>query len=130
MFSNRRALPPPSLIALIIGITVVPLATLLWLGWRLVEQDHLLEVQQAQQRVERAADLAVAALQRAISSSEQRLAAGSGRWSEGAVAVTFREGLVEAQPPERVAYLPVVKPLREPSAATFASSDALEFRLR
>src|SRR5438034_11759617 len=113
MLSKGSALPPRKLGALIVGITVVPLATLLWLGWRLLEQDRMLEGQQVQQRVERAADLAVAALQRAISSSEQRLAAGSEQWPEGAVAVTFHDGRAEAHPKERVAYLPVVAPLRE-----------------
>src|SRR6266536_2658248 len=108
MFSKGSALPPRSLVALIVGITVVPLATLLWLGWRLLDQDRMLEGQQAQQRVERAADLAVAALQRGLSLSEQRLAAGSERWPAGAAAVTFRDGRVEAFPKESVAYLPVV----------------------
>ena len=130
MFSKGTALPPRSLTALIIGITVVPLATLLWLGWRLLEQDRILENQQARQRVELAADLVVAALQRVLSSSEQRLAAGGNQWPEGTVVVTFRGGLVEAAPRERVAYLPVVKPLREAPDSTFAQGDELEFRRR
>jgi len=130
MFSKGTALPPRSLTALIIGITVVPLATLLWLGWRLLEQDRILESQQARQRVELAADLVVAALQRVLSSSEQRLAAGGDQWPEGTVVVTFRGGLVEAAPRERVAYLPVVKPLREAPDSTFAQGDELEFRKR
>jgi hypothetical protein len=53
MFSKGSARPPRSLVALIIGITVVPLATLLWLGWRLLEQDRALEQQQVTQRVDR-----------------------------------------------------------------------------
>jgi len=130
MFWRRSTLPPRSLIALIIGITVAPLATLLWLGWRLLEQDRLLEGQQVQQRVERAADLVVAALERALALSEQRLAAGSEQWPAGAVAVTFRNGRAEAHPRERVAFLPVVQPLREGPAAVFARGDELEFRAR
>ena len=130
MFSKGSALPPRSLVALIIGITVVPLATLLWLGWRLLAQDRMLEGQQAQQRVERAADLVVAALQRVFSSYEQRLAAGSEQWPEGTVVVTFRDGLVEAYPRERMAYLPAVRPLREAPTQTFAQGEDLEFRQR
>ncbi len=130
MFSKGSALPPRSLGALIVGLTVVGLATLLWLGWRLLEQDRMLEGQQVQQRVERAADLVVAALQRALASSEQRLATGSERWPEGAVVVTFRDGRVEAYPKERVAFLPVVQPLREAPSATFVPGEDLEFRQR
>ena len=78
-------------------------------------------VQQVQQRVERTADLA--ALQRALSSSEQRLAAGSERWPEGA-----RRRHVSRRPrpgntKERVAYLPVVPPLREMAGATFTQGE-------
>ncbi|MBI3490197.1 MAG: HAMP domain-containing histidine kinase [Acidobacteria bacterium] len=127
MFSKGSTRPPRSLVALIVGITVVPLATLLWLGWRLLEQDRALEQQQVRQRVERGADLVVSALQRAVSVSEQRLAAGSGPGADGAVAVTFRDGHVEASPHERLAYFPVVQPLPEASATTFARGEDLEF---
>src|SRR5579863_10012018 len=113
MFLTKGALPPSPLIALIIGITVVPLGTLSWLGWRLLEQDRILEGQQEQQRLDRAADLVVTALQRVLSASQQRLAGGSEQWPEHAVAVIFRDGRAEAHPKERVAYLPVVPPLRE-----------------
>jgi type VI protein secretion system component VasK len=73
MLARGSPRPPRKLIALIGAITVVPLVTLLWLGWRLLEQDHVLEGQQIQQRVERGADLVVAALQRAIAGSEQQV---------------------------------------------------------
>ncbi len=130
MFSKGPARPPRSLVALIIAVTVVPLVTLLWLGWRLLDQDRVLERQQIQQRVERAADLVVAALQRTIAVSEQRLAAGSEQWPDGAVVVTFHDGGVEASPRERVAYFPLASPAREAPTATFARGEDLEFRQR
>jgi signal transduction histidine kinase len=121
---------PRGLIGLILGITVAPLATLLWLGWRLLEQDRLLEGQQLQQRMERAADLVVAALQRALAVSEQRLAAGTEQWPAGAVAVAFRDTRVEVCPRGRVAFLPVAERLREAPAPIFARGEELEFRVR
>lgn len=128
MFSKRLGLPPNSLVALIVAITVAPLAMLLWVGWRLVEQDRVLEAQQAQQHLERAADLVVAALQRALASSEQQLAAGSQQWPGGAVAVTFHQDQIETYPKGRVAYLPAVAPLREAPRGTFTEGEELEFR--
>ena len=128
MTFKEPALPPRSLVALIVGITVVPLAILSWLGWRLVEQDRMLESQQAQQRIERAADLVVAALQRALAADQQRLAAGGEQWPEGAVSLMFRDGLVQAYPRERLAYLPAVQPLREAPAAAFSQGEEMEFR--
>lgn len=127
MFSKGSARPPRSLVTLIIGITVVPLTTLLWLGWRVLEQDRALEQQQVQQRVEHGADLIVSALQRAISVTEQRLVAGTGPGADEAVVVTFHDGRVEASSREGLAYFPVVHPLPEAPAATFARGEDLEF---
>lgn len=115
MAPRRPARSARRLVALIVGVTVVPLATLLWLGWRLAEQDRVLEHQQVQQRVERAADLIVAALQRAIGILEDRLRDGNAAWPHGAVAVVLRS-------PE--------KSLPEAPAASFAHGEALEFKQR
>src|SRR5881296_1512268 len=98
MFSRGQGRSPRILIALIAGITIVPLATLAWLGWRLLEQDRSLERQQIQQRVERAADLAVDALRRALAASEQRVATGAGHSEPGAVVVSFRDHRVDVAP--------------------------------
>lgn len=127
MFSLDSSRTPRSLVALIVAITLVPLATLLWLGWRLLAQDRALEHQQVQQRVERGADLVVSALQRAISVSEQRLAKGTEQWADGAVVVRFREGQVDVAPRDRIAYFPVVTQLPEAPAAAFARGEDLEF---
>src|ERR1051326_6220574 len=128
MFSEGRPLPPRSLIVLIIGITVVPLATLLWLGWRLLEQDRIVEGQQVQERLERGADLVASALERAIAASEQRLRAGAVEWPEGSVVVGFRESRVDVYPAGRVAYLPVAPSLREAPATAVARGGEMEFQ--
>ena len=128
MSVQRRALPSPNLIALILAITALPLGTLLWLGWRLLQQDRILENQQAHQRIESAADLVVAAFQRSLSASAQRLAAGNEQWPEGAVSVTFREDTIDVFPKRRVAYQPVIPTLPEAPADSFASGEAQEFR--
>jgi signal transduction histidine kinase len=114
MGSRRRARSARGLVALVVGVTLVPLATLVWLGWRLIEQDRALEDQQVRQRVERAADLIVAALQQAVSASEQRLAEGDSGWPKGAKAVAFRR--------------PAILPLPEAPSALFARAEDLEFR--
>ena len=89
---------PRHLVWSIVGLTVVPLALLLWLGWWLLEQHRILVGQQAQQHVERAADLVAGTLQRAVPVSEQRLASSNEQWPEGALGVRFRDSTVEAFP--------------------------------
>ncbi len=128
MFHKASARSLRNLVALVIGVMMVPLLALPWLGWRLLEQDRALESQQVQQRVERAADVVVAALQRAIAAYEQRLTGDGAAWPEGAIAVTFSETWVDVVPAERVAYWPVTPPLSEASTAIFAPAEQLELR--
>jgi signal transduction histidine kinase len=126
MFSKSRK-PSRRLLLLILGTTVAPLATLLWVGWNLLEQDRELETHQVQQRVERAADLVVPAIQRALAVSEQRLGTAYD-WPDGAVAVTFQRDSIDAVPAGRLAYLPKTDPLPEAPASVFERADELEFR--
>jgi hypothetical protein len=125
MASIRSALPPRGLLGLVAGMTVVPLALLAWLGWRTLDQDRLLEGLQARQRLELAADLLAAALQRAVVADAQRLAADHREWPEGAVVIEFRAGLTRAHPRERVAYFPAVPALPEAGAGAFSEENAL-----
>ena len=128
MFPGKRWSSARSIAALFVLATGVPLATLFWLGWRVWEQDRALEDQQIRQRVERAADIAVAALERAVAASEKRLAAGLEDWPPGAVVVSLRAQAVRVRPAERVAYLPVSPSLPRLPDAPFAAAEALEFR--
>jgi signal transduction histidine kinase len=128
MFPGKRWSSGRSIAALFVLATGVPLATLFWLGWRVWEQDRALEDQQIRQRVERAADIAVAALERAVAASEKRLAAGVENWPEGAVVVSLHAQAVRVRPAERVAYLPVSPSLPRLPDAPFAAAEALEFR--
>ena len=121
--------PPRALVALIAAVTVAPLALLTWFGLRLVEQDLALEAQQTRQRVERAADLAVTAIDRELRAWESRLGSITPTWREHAVAVTFESGgRVQALP--SLAYLPAPVTLPEAPASAFAEGEALEFRAR
>src|SRR5688572_19351599 len=126
--SGSRA--PRPLMALVLTITVVPLAVFLWLGWKLTQQDRAIERQQRLARLQLAADKVIAAVDRAISASEQALAAGKTDWPDGAVAVTFTDGRMESTPPGRLAYLPIVPAGREVPAEAFREAEAIEFRDR
>ena len=126
MRSGQR---PSYIIVLMAVATVVPLVTLMWLGWRLLDQDRMLEQRQVQDRVERAADLIVAEIERVISASGRQLVSGNEAWPEGAVALVFERGRVHVYPRDRVAYVPVAPALPEAPAGAFADGERLEFRL-
>jgi len=120
----------PRVAMLLAVATAVPLAALLWVGWRALEQDRALEDEQIRQQVERAADIVAAALQRAVAASERRLAQGSKDWPDGAAAMTVSGETVQVWPMGRAAYLPVAPQLTELSGAPFAAGEAVEFRQR
>jgi hypothetical protein len=65
----------------------------------------------------------VAALQRAVSATEQRLVAGEQAWRTGAVSLTISGDSVEVWPRDRVAWLPSVPslPRRAPKRLQRAS---------
>jgi signal transduction histidine kinase len=128
MLPRRAGRPPLGLILLILGVTIVPLATLLWLGYQVELRERQLEAHQVQQQVEHAADLVVAALQRAVSSTAQGVAAGAADWPAGAVVVTFRDARVSTAPPHALAYYPVVETPHEAPASAFDEVDEFEFR--
>jgi two-component system, OmpR family, phosphate regulon sensor histidine kinase PhoR len=118
-------------VALLLAVaTAVPLAALLWVGWRALEQDRALENEQIRQQVERAADIVAAALQRAVAVSERRLAQGSKDWPAGAAAMTMSGETVQVWPMGRAAYLPVAPQLTELPGVPFAAGEAVEFRQR
>jgi hypothetical protein len=60
-------MPRRGIIWVFVAVTFVPAATVLWLGWRLLDQDRRLETQYRQERREQAADRAVRSLQTALS---------------------------------------------------------------
>jgi signal transduction histidine kinase len=121
---------PPRVARLLALLTAVPLVALFWVCWRVLAQDRALEDQQIGQRVERAADIATAALQRAVEASERRLVEGNKDWPDGAAVLTAQGDAVQIWPTGRAAYYPVQPQLPELPVAPFAAGEAIEFRQR
>ena len=114
-------------ILLIVATTAVPLAISLWAGKLLFDQNRLLHDQQTRDRLERASDAVVGALQTAVQDAERRLAAGETSWADGAALVRFSDSGVSVQPPGALAFVPgLVTPVVQHPALDRA--DLLEFR--
>jgi signal transduction histidine kinase len=113
--------PPRHLLALFLAVTVVPATALAWLSWRLLEQDRALESQRIQERLEHAADLIAAAIERRLSEALDKLPDAA----EDVLVVTFTPHRVEAR---GLLYQPFVPPAQEPPRGVFEAGEALEFR--
>lgn len=134
---------PYHLLWIFLSITLVLAATLGWLGWQLLQQDRALSRQRAQERVEVAADLITAALQRDLSELEQDLAHLANMSEEGlardslefsrnlpgdSVLLLFNTDGVEPLPNDRLLFHPFLTPAKEPPPALFSAAEALEFQ--
>ncbi len=119
--------PPRHLLALFLAVTLIPATALAWLSWRLLEQDRALEGQRVQERLERAADLITAALERRLLEMTDQLPALP-EPARDALAVTFSPDQVETHPPGRLLYYPTVPQAQEAPGRIFAAGEAFEFR--
>ncbi len=137
--------PPRHLVVLFLGITLVLIVALGWLGGRLLQQDRALERQRVQDRLELAADRAAAALTRSLAAIEDSLArlattpslelpAAAARYANQltgeALLVVLTPAGLESFPKGRLVYYPVTAPTEGPPEGVFADAEAVEFRER
>jgi signal transduction histidine kinase len=127
-----------------LAFALVPVAALVWLGWRLLEQERALERQRAHESLQSAADRIGANLARQLTETEGRLgslvatpdhqigsaASELGSRLDDALIVVARPEGIEGFPPGRLLYYPFLPNGPEPPAETFAQAAALEFRSR
>src|SRR5512136_1489142 len=73
MASGAWFRPPRPLLVAFLAFALVPVAALVWLGWRLLEQERALERQRAHESLQSAADRIGATLARQLTEIEGRL---------------------------------------------------------
>jgi signal transduction histidine kinase len=135
--------PPRHLVVLFLGIALTLMAALAWLGWRLFQQDEVLEAERVRARLESAADAVSAELARrlgAVGDGLARLATVSAAHlpeaasrfavpfsADAAVLVVDGEEMA-AYPAGRLRYYPAPASAPQPDARLFVTGEALEFR--
>ena len=129
--------PPRRLLVLFLVVTLAPAAGLVWLGWRLLEQERALEAQRRLERREHGTDLVVGALREQLLASRQGLANPSSALEPetgDAVVLVFGAGTVRAHPPARLLYDPSGDSSRSPAPESerraFLRGEQYEFRER
>jgi hypothetical protein len=143
MSFSRWLRPPHRLLSLFLSITLVLAAALVWLGWRILEQDRALEGQRIQERLAQAADLASASLLHSLASLEQQVSALSvlpdalrereapetaQQLGADALVVAFRPDDVAAFASSRLLYYPGVHSAPPPRSPAFDAAEGFEFR--
>jgi len=122
---------PYGLLAAFLALTLGPALGLVWLGWRLLDQDRALENQRIEERRENAADQLVAALQRALQTSEIDLAQMRAPLPEDdALMVEFRPSGIRARPNGSLPFYPLAIAPQEVPSSVFREAETYEFQLQ
>ena len=117
--------PPKALLLLLFLLTYASVSTLAIFGWRLLEQQRIVEAQRSQDRLEHAADQIAALVREALARSSKRLSAGLAL--PGDLLLTLSATSLNATPPGRLLYYPLPPPDPEPHSKIFAEPELFEF---
>jgi hypothetical protein len=129
MFEVPRLGRSRRLIVAFVLLLLLPAATVVWLGVRLVIKDRELEIEQLRTRKESAATAIVDDLNEWLALAERDL---SMRQPPGddAVLMVFRADGIETLPPTRLIYYPGLQAWDDDPSAEFVPGEALEHQLR
>ena len=104
---------------------------LVWMGWRLLQQDRELEAQRLEEQREVAADRVVAALEMALAAEERKIAEGLmanfSPKTEDCLLIIIDSAEMSVLPTDALLYYPVIPPGREASSRQYANSEKAEF---
>jgi signal transduction histidine kinase len=124
--------PPKSLLLILVLLTLVSVSTVGWFGFKLLEQDRMVQAQRRQERLEQAADRIAATLRGTLAETGERLSAWlttpppAGKPEDG-VLLTVDENSVTAYPAGRLLYYPAPSNEPEAPAEFFVQGELLEF---
>src|SRR5512136_877796 len=118
--------PPRHLLTLYLAGTLAAATALVWLGWRLLDQERALERSRAQERLETAADRVVALLQRSLDDLERQSSAPDATLAEDTVLLTG-DRTVTVGPPNRLVFHPSLPEAVKPPRDVFRAGEEAEF---
>ena len=124
--------PPKSLLLILVLLSLVSVSAVGWFGFKLLEQDRMVQAQRRQERLEQAADRIAATLRGTLAETGERLSAWitarppAGKPDDG-VLLTVEHNSVTAYPAGRLLYYPAASDEREAPAEVFAEGELLEF---
>jgi signal transduction histidine kinase len=125
--------PPRSLLTILFLVTLVSVSALGWFGWKLLDQERVVEAQRAQERLEQAADRIAAIARGTLAETGERLGTwllvppSDGKPDEGLLLI-ISGGALSAMPGYRLLYRPSLSPELEDFSNTFTDGEVIEFQ--
>jgi two-component system phosphate regulon sensor histidine kinase PhoR len=126
--------PPKNLLLGLLLLTFISVSSLGWFGWRLLQQEQVIEAHRSQDRLQQAAGRIAAALQRALAETDDRVntwaneSPADGSPDQGLLLV-MRDDKLSAFPPGRLLYWPSPPPEKDADPDAFEQGEDLEFQL-
>src|SRR5215471_11295269 len=122
--------PPKSLLLILFLLTLVSVAALAWSGWKLLEQDRLVQAQQRQEVLAQEADRIATTLRGSLAETGDRLSAwlasppAPGTPKDGVLLIAHDNSLT-AYPEGRLLYYPAPSSGPEARPETFAEGETI-----
>ncbi len=130
--------PPRTLLVSLYLLTLASVSALAWFGWKLIEQEHLVESQRAKERMEHEADRLSVSIRGAVAEAAERI----GMWGgaspsaatppeivNGGILLVIQSNSITATPAGRLLFYPFPSQDPEAPAGVFAEPEMLEFAL-
>ncbi len=119
--------PPRTLFLILFLLTLISVSALSWFGWKVLDQERMVEAQRLQQKLEQSADRIAATLRGTLAETGERLGASSITPPDDGLLLTIEDNRLTALPPNRLLYYPA--PIIEPEARPeiFDDGEAAEF---
>lgn len=106
--------PPRTLLLILSLVTLVSVSALGWFGWKLLDQERMVEAQRVQERLEQTADRLAATLRGTLAEAGERLGASAANAPDDGLLLTLQANTLTANPPNRLLYYPSPRPNRRP----------------
>src|ERR1700728_3982698 len=125
--------PPRSLLTILFLVTLVSVSALGWFGWKLLDQERVVETQRDRERLEEAADRIAAIARGALAETGERLGTWliapppDGKPDEGVLLLISNDNL-SALPAPRLLYRPAASAPPDTLSNTFTDGEMFEFQ--
>ena len=125
--------PPRSLLLILFLVTLVSVSALAWFGWKVLDQERVVEAQRAQERLEQVADQIAANTRGGLAETGERLGVWvitpptGGKPEQGVLLILAGDSLT-ALPANRLLYRPFPSPVPEADPGLFSDGEVLEFQ--
>jgi signal transduction histidine kinase len=126
--------PPRSLLTILFLVTLVSVSALGWFGWKLLDQERVVEAQRDRERLEQAADRIAAIAHGALAETGERLGTwlitppSDGKPDDGLLLLISGDRNLSALPAHRLLYRPSYPEPPDALTNTFADGETFEFQ--